>query len=88
MTEKDNSSWAVDIRNFRSEPYTELKTANREWNDCIAKNFLPQWLNGEKLNIEDVCSEQKARLEEADSALYSESPLPVKMFTLPTAPSM
>ena len=71
------------IANLRDEPHAELKQANREWNDCISKNFLPQWLAGEKLNIEEVCSEQKERMEEADAAIYAEKPLPVKMFTLP-----
>ena len=54
------------LRNLRSEAHVELKSANRAWMDCITKNFLPQWLNGEKLNIEEVCLEEKTRMDDAD----------------------
>ena len=80
------ANFETKITNVRTEAHVELKQANRDWNDCISKNFLPQWLAGEKLNIEEVCVDQKQRMEEADAAVYAESPLPVKMFTLPTAP--
>ena len=79
------ANFETKITNVRTEAHVELKQANRDWNDCISKNFLPQWLAGEKLNIEEVCVDQKQRMEEADAAVYAESPLPVKMFTLPTA---
>ena len=82
MSERAN--FETRITNIRTEAHVQLKQANREWNDCISKNFLPQWLAGEKLNIEEVCVEQKQRMEEADAAIYSEKPLPVKMFSLPT----
>ena len=84
MAEKE-SALERRVTNLRSEAHVELKTANREWNDCIGKNFLPQWLAGEKLNIEEVCIDQKTRMDEADAAIYAEKPLPVQMFTLPTA---
>ena len=80
------ANFETKITNVRTEAHVELKQANRDWNDCISKNFLPQWLAGQKLNIEEVCVDQKQRMEEADAAVYAESPLPVKMFTLPTAP--
>ena len=80
----DRASFETRITNIRTDAHVELKQANRDWNDCISKNFLPQWLSGQKLNIEEVCVEQKQRMEEADAAVYSESPLPVKMFSLPT----
>ena len=75
------------LQNLRTDAHVELASANRAWNDCITKNFLPQWLNGKNLNIEDVCVDEKARMADADSALYEDEPLPVKMFSLPTAPS-
>ena len=43
------------LKNLQSESHIELKAANREWSDCVTNNFLPQWLQGAKINIEDVC---------------------------------
>ena len=77
----------VTYRNLRTDAHVELKESNRAWTDCITKNFMPQWLNGAAINIDDVCIEEKARMDAADEAVYSETPFPVKMFTLPTAPS-
>ena len=75
-----------NVRNLKTEAHIELKTANREWADCVSNNFLPQWLQGAKLNVEEVCSSQKTRMEAANEALYGENHLPIKMFELPTAP--
>lgn len=44
-------------QNLRTEAHLELKKANNDWSDCISKNFLPQWLQGASLSIEEVCTE-------------------------------
>ena len=74
------------IKNLQSEAHIELKTANREWSDCVTNNFLPKWLSGAKINIEDVCASQQARMDTANEAVYGDNSLPVKMFELPSAP--
>ena len=76
----------VNWTNLRTGAHVELKEANRAWNDCVIKNFFPQWLKGESVSIEDVCVEERARLDEADGAVYAERPIQAKMFTLPTVP--
>jgi hypothetical protein len=47
-----------------------LKKANMVWADCISKNFLPEWLAGENLNIEEVCTSELEAMRELDSAAY------------------
>lgn len=42
-------------KNLRSESKAALKQANKAWTDCIAKDFLQQWLNGASITINDVC---------------------------------
>lgn len=63
-------------QNLRTEAHLELKKANNEWTDCVAKNFLPKWLAGEAIDLETVCpSETMLSLSEA---MYAEKPLPFK----------
>jgi hypothetical protein len=49
-------------KNLRDEQKTALKQANIAWSQCLAKNFVPQWLNGASLNITEVCTEELAKL--------------------------
>ena len=48
------------------------------------KNFMPQWLSGAKLDIADVCTDERDALKEADDTIF-ESGLPFKTFKLPSA---
>ena len=59
----------TNLRNLKTEGHQELRAANREWSDCVAKNFLPQWLSGAQLNVEEVCAAEKTRLENAGEAV-------------------
>jgi hypothetical protein len=45
----------VSNKNLRTDDKASLKIANKEWTDCIAKNFLGKWLNGADITIEEVC---------------------------------
>jgi hypothetical protein len=51
-------------QNLRTEDHVELKKANNEWTSCIAKTFMPQWLQGEALSIDDVCVEEREKMME------------------------
>ena len=61
----------VDLRN---ETKGGLKKANMAWADCVAKNFMPQWLAGKDLSIEEVCTSELEAMREMDSAIYPAQP--------------
>jgi hypothetical protein len=65
-------------QNLRTEAHVELKKANNEWTTCIAKTFMPAWLQGDSLSIEDVCVEQREKMTELTEAVYGEKPMPFK----------
>lgn len=71
-----------NVQNLRTEAHTDLKKANLEWNECISKNFLPQWLKGESLSVEEACPNENAKRMELNEAVYGESPLPFKHHNL------
>lgn len=56
----------------------ELKKANNSWSECIAKTFLPMWLAGESVNIEEACPNETSKMQELDEGLYAEKPMPFK----------
>jgi hypothetical protein len=59
-------------KNLRSEAKAGLKEANIAWSNCVAQNYLPQWLAGANLNITEVCTEELAKLNESDAENYPE----------------
>lgn len=61
-------------KNLRSEPKLALKQANKAWTDCIAQHFLPDWLNGKNLNINEVCTDELQKLSELDQEQYGALP--------------
>jgi hypothetical protein len=60
----------IVAKNLRSENKASLKTANKAWADCVAQNFLPQWLQGANLNVTEVCTEELSKLNELDAEVY------------------
>ena len=75
---------SAKFQNLRDEARLELKQANREWTECVSNNFLPQWLSGAQVNVEEVCREQQERLTELNESIYAEKPNPIRQFNLPT----
>ncbi len=61
-------------KNVRDAQKTALKQANIAWSQCIAKNYIPQWLQGANLNITEVCTEELANLQALDSENYPNFP--------------
>ena len=47
----------------------------------MAKNFLPQWLAGASLNIEEVCPNELSKMQELDGALFAEKAVAFKSFS-------
>lgn len=60
----------AEPKNLRTEQKTALKQANIAWSQCLAKNFVPQWLSGANLNVTEVCTEELAKLQELDAEVY------------------
>ena len=67
-----------NVKNFRNDDQLALKQANNAWSNCVPQNFLPQWLKGDKLNIEEVCQSEWTAMKEIDDTLYAETPMPFK----------
>ena len=72
------------ITNMRSEAHVELKQANIAFNACLSKNFLPGWLQGQDIQLSEVCGAELEDMQEKNSALYGESPMPFSGVRLPT----
>lgn len=72
------------IRNLRSEAHIELKQANLAYTSCVTKSFMPKWLSGEKLQINEVCGSQYEDMMEKHAGVYGESPMPFKTYQLPS----
>lgn len=67
-----------DHKTLRNAEQLELKQANHAWANCISKAFLPQWLKGENVNINEVCTEEYEKMRELDAAIYEDHPMPFK----------
>lgn len=67
-----------NIKNYRTEEHLELKKANNAWTECVSQKFLPKWLAGEGLNVEEVCAEQFETMKALDDGIYAESPMPFR----------
>ena len=61
-------------KNMRSEERLSLKKANVSWTNCVAEKFLPSWLNGENLNVNEVCKDEHEAMKELDAQNYPEIP--------------
>ena len=67
----------IQDKNFRTETKSALKIANKAWTDCIANNFLGQWLNGANIAVTDVCKDELQRMQELDAEVYGELPFKI-----------
>lgn len=69
-----------NLQNLRTDAHMELKRANIEWSDCVSKEFLPQWLAGAALSIEEVCPNENAKRIELDAGVYGDFPMPFRSY--------
>ena len=60
--ERLNNIWTADK--------VELQTLNRDWNTCMAKDFLPKYLAGEVTSMQDVCGEQYSAMISKDREVF------------------
>ena len=61
-------------KNMRSEAKVELKMANKRWADCVAQKFLPDWLSGKSVTLNEVCTEELQTMQDLDSQIYPDFP--------------
>lgn len=63
-------------KNLRTPSLHALKQANVQYSECVAKNFMADWLAGKNVSLSDVCQEEYAKMTELDAENYP--PLPFK----------
>ena len=61
-------------KNLRNQSKTDLKQANIAWSECIVKNYLPDFLNGKNISVNDVCQDEYAKMTELDGENYPTLP--------------
>lgn len=59
-------------RSYKSfgETHTALRKANNSWTDCVQQNFMPRWLKGEAVNLNEVCVEQRDEMLRMSDEAY------------------
>ena len=50
---------------------TELGRLNSEYTDCIAREFLPQFLDGKNVRVEDFCVDTRQKMFALDRKVYT-----------------
>ena len=63
-------------QNTRTPEKTELKRLTNVWNMCVSKQFLPRWLAGESVTINEVCTGEYAAMTSLTNEVYAEKPMP------------
>ena len=48
----------------------ELGRLNREYTDCIARDFLPAFLEGKDVRVENFCVETRQKMFDIDRKVY------------------
>ena len=66
--------------NLRTEQHVELKKANQSWNLCMTNKFLPAFLAGDDVKVEDICGEEFNAVQAADAAVNPEFKSPFKHY--------
>lgn len=49
----------------------ELHKLNSEYTECLSKEFLPDFLAGKKVRVEDFCTQIRVKMFELDKQIYS-----------------
>ena len=49
----------------------ELGRLNREYTDCIAKEFLPNFLEGKDVRVESFCVDLRQKMFAIDQKVYT-----------------
>ena len=49
----------VQKKQVPADTRAELKQANEDFTECISKNFLPKFLKGDAIKVEEVCVNER-----------------------------
>ena len=50
---------------------TELMQLNQEYTSCLAKDFLPAFLEGKNISVDNVCVDIRQRMLALDKKVYT-----------------
>ncbi|TNV73641.1 hypothetical protein FGO68_gene555 [Halteria grandinella] len=50
----------------------QLKVANTEYTECISKDFLGRFLEGQKVSLENFCINERNKMTELDIKVYGQ----------------
>ena len=48
----------------------QLKEANQAYTDCISKEFLSKFLQGDNVRVEDFCVQERTAMATLDRQIY------------------
>ena len=57
-----------------SNERNDLRDANKNYTECISKDFLGKFLAGEKVRVEDFCVVERERMQRLDTGIYGKLP--------------
>ena len=60
----------VEKKQIKGDVRAQLKDANREYTECISKEFLGRFLAGEKVSLDNFCVDQRKKMAELDFQVY------------------
>lgn len=52
----------------------QLKALNRDYTECLAKEYIPRWLGGEQLNVQDFCQQEYSKMISLDREIFGDLP--------------
>ena len=53
-----------------SKEREQLRELNVQYTECLAKEFLPVFLAGKQVNVQDYCVSIRERMSELDKQVY------------------
>ena len=53
-----------------SEKKNELKDLNKQFTECITKEYLPAFFAGKEVKVEDYCTDLRVKMLDLDKQVY------------------
>ena len=54
----------------KNEQRKRLQELNRQYTECISRDFLPEFLAGKNVQVENFCVDIRSSLQELDRKVY------------------
>jgi hypothetical protein len=70
--ERDRINMNQNPSSYKSfgEQHSALRKANNLWTDCVQQNFMPRWLKGEAVNLNEVCVDEREEMLRMSDEAY------------------